>query len=475
MSNTDKPKAFLGDVCVLGLGRTGLATAEYLAHLGPERVSSITLYGGSSKELPQEAAKLERLGVRFVMDTQEVSGRYDLAVASPGIPPTTQLMQSAQAHVRELIGEIELSWRESPRQWLAITGTNGKTTTTTLTTSMLRYADRDALSVGNIGTLAIGEVAQRPRNRWFVAELSSFQLASCSTLHPQAAALLNITPDHVEWHGTLEAYAAAKEKIFDQLTGNDLAVVGQGDPWCRAISNRLEVKGTRILRLDVHADPHTDDAAFTRAGRLVVRLGGVEYDGGPLSGLPLVGEHNVQNMLAASALALHVGASEAALRCALERFVPIEHRIEPVADVSGVHFVNDSKATNTDAVEKALTAFPAKTIVVLLGGHDKGTNLDSLAQAVAERCHAAVCYGEAGERIAQALEAAGASAVIRAPHLREAFAAAVGASRSGDTVLLSPACSSFDEFSNMGERGRLFKALVADHARHVSSTDGEEF
>ena len=459
----------LGNVCVLGLGKTGEALCRHLAaHLGGS-VSSVTLYGGASQQPSDLTRELEELGVRCVLGTEEVEGSYDLVVASPGIPENSAFAASARAHATELISEPELAFRESPERWLGITGTNGKTTTTRLTAHLLCAGGLSAECVGNIGISVIGEVDTRPDDLWFVAELSSFQLAETRELRPRAACLLNLTPDHVEWHGTLEAYAAAKERMFANMADNDLAVVSIDDDFCLSVAERLEARGVRTCRLSVVTEPDTADAAFLRDGLLIVRRAGVECELVYMSELPIVGFHNAQNALAASAMALEAGAAPSAIRPALLTFAPLEHRIEPAGEVDGVRFVNDSKATNTDSVEKALLAFDKGTVVLLLGGHDKGTELGSLADAVCARCRIAVCYGEAGERIAAALEAAREATgstltIVRAPHMREAFSAAVDAARPGEVVLLSPACSSFDEFNNMGERGRLFKSLVADLA-----------
>ena len=360
------------------------------------------------------------------------------------------------------MGEPELAWRESPSRWLAITGTNGKTTTTTLTTELLRAAGEDALAVGNIGRMATGEVAGRPEGQWFVAELSSFQLAGTVHLHPHAAALLNVTPDHISWHGSLENYALAKERAFANLDEDDLAVVSDEDEWCRATIERLEARGLRVAHLHVDGDPGTPCAAFRRDGRLVVRLDGVEHDLIAADELNIRGDHNVQNALAAAALALHAGASVEGVRAGLAAFSPLEHRIEPCGELDGVSFVNDSKATNTDAVEKALGAFAPKSVVLLLGGTDKGTDLSGVVEAARRAAHAVVCYGAAGDRIAQAFEGVDDVQVLRAPHMAEALEAACGVAVAGNTVLLSPACASFDEFSGFDERGRVFKALVAE-------------
>ncbi len=456
----------LGDVLVLGMGKTGVDVALYLASLEEGRVSSVTLYGGLGSEAGATSARLEEAGVRVVLGSEDVRGSYDLAVVSPGISELSGFFAAARERSREVMGEPEFAWRESPERWVAITGTNGKTTTTSLSCAILREAGLSARTVGNIGTLATSQVADRAEGEWFVAELSSFQLATSRYLHPRVAVLLNVTPDHLEWHGSLEAYAAAKERVFANLDYGDLAVVGVGDDWCRAAADRLDARGLRVLRLCARHDAGTPCSAFVRGDRMVVRIDGREHDLCATSDLALRGEHNLQNCLAASALALELGVPDEVVVRALAGFQALEHRIEPCGEVGGVSFVNDSKATNTDSVEKALTAFEPGRVVLLLGGHDKGTDLGSLADAVARDCRVAVCFGEAGERIASAVEAArdaqgSLALVVRAPHLREAFDAGVASAREGDVVLLSPACSSFDEFANMAERGRLFKELVA--------------
>ncbi len=459
---------FYGDVCVLGLGRAGGSAASLLAGLLAEgRVSSLTVYGGLTSKESDETRRLEELGARVILGTEDVEGCYDLAVASPGIPPASAFFRAAATRSNEIIGEPELAWRESPERWIAVTGTNGKTTTTTLVGALLQAGGRSVKLVGNIGNSVSAEVSGREPGSWFAAELSSFQLEETRLLHPRAACLLNITPDHVDWHGSMEAYAAAKERVFANMGGDDLAVVSREDSWCRAIIGRLKARGVRTCVLDVHGEPDAPCAAFVRDGMLIVRLDGVERELLRVDELPIHGEHNVQNALAASALVLDVGVSPEDVRAGLASFAPLEHRIEPCGELGGVRFVNDSKATNTDSVEKALTAFPAGRILVLLGGHDKGTDLTSMAAAIARICKAAVCFGEAGPRIAQAVRDAvaageGSVEILDAPHMAEALQVAFAAAEPGDAVLLSPACSSFDEFDNYVQRGRVFKQLVAD-------------
>ena len=462
-----------GDVLVLGLGKSGRAAAEYFLGLLGSRVKSLTIAGGDQNDAALEFAEGARSrGARVTFDTYTFDERYDVCVASPGISQFSRFYENAQAVSGEVISEVELAWRESPAdsRWVAVTGTNGKTTTTTLTRDLLRAGGLAAEAVGNIGRMATGEVAKRAPGEWLVAELSSFQLAGSRELHPRVAVLLNVTPDHLAWHKTMENYAAAKERIFANLDADDLAVISDGDDWCRAIAERVRARGLNVCRLlsagEAPREGERSCAWEGADGMLHVRIDGRDTELVRSSELEIHGEHNVENALAASAAALACGVDACDVRAGLKAFRPLEHRIEPCGELGGVRFVNDSKATNTDAVSKALTAFKPGSVVILLGGHDKGTELVDMAADVARDARVAVCFGEAGERIARALEATGSGVeVVRAAHLAEALDAGARAARPGDVVLLSPACSSFDEFSGFEERGRVFKRLVAERIR----------
>ncbi len=459
----------LGNVCVLGFGKTGVSVCTYLLQQPEGRVSSVTLVGGADATVGEKIQELADLGVQVQCGSDQVKGTFDLTIASPGIPDTSELFLSAKAASKQIMGEPEFAYQESPSQWIGITGTNGKTTTTSLTTSILQYAGLDASAVGNIGLTITDQLAERKPKSWFVAELSSFQLATTQKLHPHVAMLLNITPDHLEWHGSLEAYAAAKEKIFANLDANDLAIVSDLDEFCQDVSSRLEARGIAVCHL-AQTDPGTQNAAFVRNGALVVRLSGKEMELVAADALHIRGAHNALNALAAAACGLFLGLDIVSIRHALLDFMPLEHRIEPVDTVNGVLYVNDSKATNTDSVEKSLTSFPGKDVILLLGGHDKGTELDEFAQKVSATCAYAICFGEAGPRFAEALRRVSGShaEVVEEPHMHEAFDRAVELARPGSVVLLSPACSSFDEFTGMAQRGRVFKQLVADLAQKES-------
>lgn len=473
-------KQIYGDTLVLGLGKTGLAATQYLLDLRESgRVSSVTVYGGL-KSTPEDAdaITLEQAGARVICGTEDIEGAYGACVASPGISEFSTFYLNAQTHCELVMSEPELAWRESPERWVGITGTNGKTTTTTLVRDLLRAGGCAAEAVGNIGTMAIGEVARRQEGEWLVAEMSSFQCAGIHDFHPKAAILLNVTPDHLYWHNTMENYAAAKEMLFANMDKGDLAIVSTGDEYCRAAIEHLEKRGLAVCKLlGAGEQPSAEEACAAwqdETGQLVVRLDGADTALVTVDELTIKGEHNVENALAAAAAALACGVAASDVRAGLKAFAPLEHRIEPCGELNGVHFVNDSKATNTDAVSKALTAFEPGRIIVLLGGHDKGTDLSDMCADVVRSARVAVCFGEAGMRIAKnialaadAAEEAGEENLFCetsiSPHLKEALDTAIKAAIPGDTILLSPACSSFDEFSGFEERGEVFKQLVSDY------------
>ena len=464
----------LGKVCVLGLGKTGVAVARYCLSLLGGRVESVTVFGGGSSESGDASAELVDAGADVRLGTDVVEGSYDLAIASPGISEFSDFFSSARDHATEVIGEPEFAWRESPDRWIGITGTNGKTTTTTLARDLIRAGGMQAEAVGNIGTLAIGEVASRPNGSWFVAELSSFQLATTRLLHPRVACLLNITPDHLAWHQSMANYIAAKERLFVNLDEHDLAILSDDDVSCRETSNHLEARGLRVCHLTCKQGvrPPEACAAYVADGLLVSRIDGFEYPLVRSDDLSIKGEHNLENALAAATAALEVGVDLGDVRRGLRAFAPLEHRIEPCGEWADVSYVNDSKATNTDATLKALTAFPKGTVILLLGGHDKGTNLEEFVPQVSSAVKAVICFGEAQERFSDAFEKSGA-AVERAAHMSDALDAAIHIARPGDVVLLSPACSSFDEFSGFEERGRVFKDLVAERIAKAAERAAE--
>lgn len=500
LPNRKHAPAQLGDVLIIGYGVTGHAAFGYLLPLLGGRIGSITLVCGKGSHAEDAKKAACSLGedaagnVIVLEDCEDIPSKYDLCIASPGIPETSEFYGNAKASSKELISEIELAWRESPEDsiWVAITGTNGKTTTTALTEHLLCAAGFDAESVGNIGQSAIESVSASlakvdgapegsvPKPRVFVAETSSFQLASIKDFAPDAAILLGITPDHVLWHGSEENYAESKFNVLRNLSrSNGVAIMDATNDVVRAKVREIKAfgddRGYPYVPLGTKAGIEGDmraacgalNAAFESAeGDLIVATEGVERNLGPASGLQIKGEHNVVNALAAASCAVEVGADPAKVREALATFAPLEHRIEPAGEIDGVAFVNDSKATNTDAAIKAVEAFEPGTVIGMFGGRDKMGPLDGLVEASRGSLKAAICYGEGGPRFTEAFGplADDGTKVVCVRTFDDAFDAACDMAEPGDTVLLSPACASFDEFSSFEERGEVFKEKVRSRA-----------
>lgn len=476
--------ARLGRVAVLGLGVSGRACASYLLDRLGERVVDLVVYAGASNDAARAwADEAVSRGARVVFDDENVEGPIDLCIASPGISEFSDFYLSAARVSTEVVSEVEFAWRESrlESRWVAVTGTNGKTTTTALCAHLLLAAGMKACAVGNIGDTCIDAVAADEADV-FVAEVSSYQLASTRDFAPDVAVVLNITPDHLSWHRSHENYANAKWKVLGNLAkkAGSLAVLDACDDEVRAKVRELkavpaEKRGFAYLPLgcasgldgDMRAVCGSENAGFLADGSLMrIAHGGKQVDLVRVDELLVKGEHNAANALAASAAALALGADASAVRDGLRSFSALEHRIEPAGEIGGVSCYNDSKATNVDAVLKALVAFSPVKPYILLGGRDKGTDLSSLVRACAESARGVVCFGEARARFLEAFAplAERGLAVDEAATLEQALDAALARASRGDVVLLSPACASFDEFSCFEERGDAFKRYVRERA-----------
>lgn len=509
ISGKKRAPQHLGRVLVLGLGKSGQASVEYLLPLLGERVSVLAIAAGARTEVSETfAAKAQAHGalVEFGDEAapalaEQAGGVFDLCIASPGIPQFSPFYKAAAEISTELVSEVEFAWRESAAnsRWVAVTGTNGKTTVCALAAHVLAEAGLAAAAVGNIGEPCIRAVGAGNIGV-YVAEVSSYQLASTVHFAPNVAILLNITPDHLHWHGTFETYRDAKFKLLANLAtvSGAVAVLDATNDVVHAEVCRLRALGgqergfayvplgtTEGLGGDMRACCGSDNAAFLSAdGTLCVALGGQLYQVGHADDLQIKGSHNASNALAVAAAALALGVDATSVAKHLRSFKPLEHRIEPCGAVGGVQCYNDSKATNVDATLKALAAFPGVCPLVLLGGEDKGTDLAPLVEAARKHARAVVCFGAARERFVAAFEVADiphadipdgdipnddvpgrdSLAVLQAPCLEGALDAALAIADAGDVVLLSPACASFDEFSSYEERGRVFKTLVAERA-----------
>lgn len=450
-----------GDVLVLGLGKSGIATAEYLSTL-LERgsVQSVTAVDAEDTERTRAvAAHLADRGVGVLLGVDSIEGSFDLAIASPGIKPCTTLMMSAREASPRVVSEIEFAFEQSRTPWCAITGTNGKTTTTSIIAHLLSEAGHANELVGNIGRPSIAAVADAGETGVMVAEVSSFQLALTESFRPRVSVLLNVTPDHIDWHGSLECYARDKGRIFTNQASGDTAVIDVDDPGSAAFAEAVESRGVRVMR--VSTEGLLPGGAGLVQGELMLDL-----PGGPITllsscDLLIRGSHNVSNALAAAAAAWSLGVDTDDIACGLSSFEPIEHRLEPVGVVDGVEYFNDSKATNPDATLKALAAFQDTRLVLLLGGRNKGNTFGDVARSAQGVCRAVIVFGEASDDIVSGFLGLGLQPIV-VPTMAEAVRRARETARVGDAVVLSPACASFDEFDSYEHRGAVFADIVSD-------------
>lgn len=438
-------------VLVVGVERTGLGTALFCRARGA-RVTASELrpesaVAAAARSLREAGAAVECGGHR-----RETFLAQDLIVPSPGVPAELEPLEEARARGIPVWSEIELASRFLRGRLLAVTGSNGKTTTTLLAGHILREAGRRVLVGGNVGTPLISLVEASAEDTLTVAEVSSFQLEGIAEgFRPDFAALLNVTPDHLDRHPTLEAYARAKARIFENQREGDAAIVNADDRAAAAWAP------DRPRRFWFSRLGPVEEGACLEGGRIVFRSAGRSVGLFHRADISLRGEHNVENALAAGCLAALVGVGPETIRQAVRSFPGVEHRLEFVAEIGGVAYYNDSKATNVDAALKAIAAFPGG-LVVILGGKDKGGDYTPLAEALAGRTRLALLVGAAATKIGAQL--GNQIPAERAGTLDRAVEIAFERAQPGDTVLLAPACASFDQFENFEHRGRAFKELV---------------
>jgi UDP-N-acetylmuramoylalanine--D-glutamate ligase len=432
-------------IAVAGLGQSGLAVAEFLLARGAQVrvVDSRPL-----AELKGTGRAIERLGVPFARQSPEAFEGVDAIVISPGVPADLAELQAARRRGVPVLGEVELASEFLAGPIVGVTGANGKTTTTALTGHILREAGIPAQVGGNIGAPVTGMIAASRPEQWNVLELSSFQLETIRRFRARVAVCLNVTPDHLDRHRTFENYANAKARLFETQTAGDFAVLNADDATCLDFGRR-----TRARTLWFSTARELPEGLWADDVRLYC-------EGTPfleIAGIPLRGRHNVENALAAAGAAHLAGASLESIAAAVRTFPGVEHRIEFVRQVGGVDFYNDSKATNVDATLKSIAAFPGGLWIVL-GGKHKGSPYAALREPLAGKGRAALLIGAAAPLIAADL--AGAVRLIQAGTLEAAVRTAFEEAQPGDTVLLAPACASFDQFENYQQRGRIFKNLV---------------
>jgi len=433
-------------VVVVGMARSGIAAVELLIGKGA-RVTAVD--ANCSAVNPVRDQRLMQWGIPVQPQSEAAFIGADCIVLSPGVPADAPVIETARRRGVRVIGDLELASLFLQGEIIGITGSNGKTTTTAMTGHILKSSGILVQTGGNIGTPPCSMVATSKPGQWNVLELSSFQLETIDTFRARIGVVLNITPDHLDRHYTLERYTAAKARVFENQREGDFAVLNADDPIARGMAGHRPA-------------PHWFSATQTVSPGAYLRGENILLDGETLMGtreVPLKGAHNLENTMAA-AIASHLsGATHAQIREAVMTFPGVEHRLEFAREVHGVAWYNDSKATNVDATLKAIAAFPGR-LWVILGGKDKGSDYAPLAAPLKEKAHAALLIGTSAERIASQLP--DSAPLIVCGTLEAAVREAHTRAHPGDTVLLAPACASFDQFENFEHRGREFKRLVAN-------------
>ena len=443
-------------VLVCGMARSGVSAAQCLYELG----ARVTISDSKAEEKLAEALQpLEGMDIRRCLGDQAQPAdleSYDLAVTSPGIPMQAPILRAVQAAGVPLIGELELGAQVSRAPLYAVTGTNGKTTTTTLIGEIFRNLGKTTYVVGNIGYPFTACALRCGEEDVAVAEVSSFQLETISTFHPHIAVMCNITEDHLNRHGTMEEYIRVKERIFENMGQGDYAVLNLDDPIVRGMAERIPCAPAFFSRRQ-----EVETGAYLEGEEVVFSLNGHKKRVLRADEIRIPGEHNLENALAATALAMLAGVPAPVVRHTLKTFPGVEHRIVTGRTWEGVTYINDSKGTNVDASIRAVRAMKVPT-VLLAGGYDKHTDFLPLAREIlASKIHTVVVLGDTAEQIERALRAVGFESILHAKTFEEAVLLARSCAREGENVLLSPACASFDMFQDYEERGRVFKEIVS--------------
>lgn len=445
------------NVLVVGLARSGAAAAEFLLGKGAQVHVTDALpekdLRGAVERLRQVSAALKTaLGLTLGGHDDADFERADLVVLSPGVPLSLPPLARARARGVPVIAEVELAFRFLKGRVVGVTGSNGKTTTTTLLGELFRTAGKPYTVAGNIGSPLISVVSRSRDEDTHVVELSSFQLETIDSFRPDVAVLLNVTPDHLDRYADMDAYFGAKKRIFVNQQPTDYALLNQDDSFCGRLRGHLRANEYFFSRLT-----RPDRGVHVEAGELVFESESRSEAIMKVEEISLKGSHNVENVMAALCAGRLCGLERESMRRAVREFRGVEHRLEFVATIGGVDFFNDSKATNVDSALKALEAFPT-SLIPILGGKDKGSDYRPLRPYLESRCRAAILIGAAADKIQAAVE--GTTTLHRARDMREAVELGLLHAQPGDTVLLAPACASFDMFENYEHRGRMFKQEV---------------
>jgi UDP-N-acetylmuramoylalanine--D-glutamate ligase len=440
-------------VVVLGLARSGVAVAKLLHRLG----ARVVVNDLKPRSACPEASELEALGIPVICGEHPddlIHEQVEMLVKNPGIPYRAKPVQQALAAGVPVVTEVEIAGALSKAPMIGITGSNGKTTTTSLVGQILTRSQVKCTVAGNIGQ-ALADVVERvTSDEWLVAELSSFQLKGTEQFRPRIAALLNVFPAHLDYHETMEDYVASKRKIFANQEAGDIAVLNADSPVCREVAKTISSDIWWFSRT-----APVEQGVYAQDGVIYVINGGQTQAILPVNEVALHGDFNLENALAATAITLAVGATLDAVAQTLREFHGVEHRLEYVATINGVRYYNDSKATNAQAAIKALEAF-TEPVVWIGGGLDRGVDFKELVPVLRGRAKAVITYGQSKSILAERGRDAGVPAVQVVDDLEEAVNRAAGLAQDGDVVLLSPACASWDQYTSFEERGSIFKQAV---------------
>lgn len=440
-------------VLIVGLGRSGIAAAQAMIRLGAD----VSIQDSKKEETVDRSLVSffkTKGAVCYFDDVPKDMGVFDMVILSPGVNPELPFIQEAMAKGAEVTGELEIAYRIGRGNFVAITGTNGKTTTTTLTGEIFAAAGRKTHVVGNIGTAVISESLDAGEDDWLVTETSSFQLETTRYFKPRISAILNITPDHLNRHHTMKAYAEAKGKIFANQSADGFLIVNREDRLCMELA-----KSAKARVVPFSSERELPFGAFVKDGEIIIRDDVCDHPICRTDELKIIGKHNVENALAAAAVSFFAGIPEEIIGETVRGFGGVAHRLEFCAEVDGVKYYNDSKGTNTDATLIALNAI-GKDIILIAGGDAKGQNFDGLAEEFDGRVKALVLLGRDAYMIKDAAEKAGFTAVYGCRNMDECVIKAHEIAEPGDTVLLSPACASWDMYDNFEQRGDHFKDCV---------------
>jgi UDP-N-acetylmuramoylalanine--D-glutamate ligase len=455
-------------VLIIGAARSGIAAAQFLTSRG----AIVAL--NDQKPLDkwsEQALALREIGVGLLPGEPPtwLLDQLDVVVVSPGVPANIIPIRYAERAGAEIIGEVELAFRFLKGRVVAITGSNGKTTTTSLIGELLKDAGLKVQVGGNIGKALITMIETSSDDGWTVAELSSFQLETISKFHPSIAVVLNVTPNHMDRYESFKDYAAAKHRIFMNQTADDFAVLNADDPTVSSWANGLRSQVTMFS-----VKQQLDQGVFLRGDELIARTSAGEQVVLRTSEMKLRGLHNVENVAAAVAVGLSAGAGMESMRQTVQHFDPVEHRLEFVAELNGVKFYNDSKATSVDATLKALEAFAGEPgrVVLILGGRGKKAPYAPLAELVRSKVRKLILIGEDAETIAN--ELGEYASFERATDMSDAVKRSFVAADNGDVVLLAPACASFDMFESFEHRGKVFKGEVVNLRSQISDLRSED-